>query len=611
MTVAFASIQRALALFAEALLGEPARFDVDETQSASGRRPLSTLGGATTVVLPPAIEGRDDDRRAYRHAVLHQTAYELFGTRAFDPGAFVRDHPDRPGLAETFAALEECRLDVLVARRFPGARADVAAAADSLPRPPAATAASVAHLVAQGGLHRWSVTEVAELALALCPAVAAVVPLDPSELDLESDPDRASSRVELETSGGGDDPPGTLDPLLYDLDGAPGDVDDIGSGTQADGAGAGLDLPSLAPRRGVAIERVDGLDARVRAGRSSRDVFTGRRSTLYDEWDYRAGRYLPAWCRVSERPLEGGDPDFVVEVRRRHAVLARQVRRQFRRIAADSFRRRHREPDGAELDLDAVIGSLVERRRGVVDDERLQIRRERAAREVAAAFLLDMSASTSTPVLDPEAPPLAPPAPVNPDEGYPALSWDLSEPPPVPSRTVLDVAKESLALMCDALSALGDEHALYGFSGSGRDDVEFYVAKDLHEAVSSRTWARLAAMQPRRYTRMGPAIRHATRRLQRHPARVRLLVVVSDGYPQDSDYGPDRTDKHYGIADTAKALAEAARVGVETFCITVDPAGNDYLRHMCPDERYLVIDDVHQLPGELAKLYRTLTLSRR
>jgi nitric oxide reductase NorD protein len=113
-------------------------------------------------------------------------------------------------------------------------------------------------------------------------------------------------------------------------------------------------------------------------------------------------------------------------------------------------------------------------------------------------------------------------------------------------------------------------------------------------------------MQPRSYTRMGPAIRHATARLRRHAARTRFLVVVSDGYPQDRDYGPVRGDAAYGVADTAKALEEAHRHGIVTFCITVDPAGHDYLQVMCPGDRYAVIDDVSALPAALPKLYRAL-----
>jgi nitric oxide reductase activation protein len=229
---------------------------------------------------------------------------------------------------------------------------------------------------------------------------------------------------------------------------------------------------------------------------------------------------------------------------------------------------------------------------------------------VAAAFLLDMSASTDIPVPDPAAAPAAgQPQPHDDDPYLHSGLWPGADiEPATKRRRVIDVARESLALMCDALATLGDAWAIYGFSGEGRENVEFHVAKDFGDRLSSRTWAALAAMQPQRSTRMGPAIRHALEKLRRQAARMKVLIVVSDGYPQDSDYGPDRNDEEYGIQDTARALQQAERAGVQTFCITIDPAGHDYLRRMCSPNRYLVIDEVADLPGELSKVYRALTV---
>jgi nitric oxide reductase activation protein len=251
---------------------------------------------------------------------------------------------------------------------------------------------------------------------------------------------------------------------------------------------------------------------------------------------------------------------------------------------------------------------VVDRRVGQIPDDRLHVRRERAARDVATAFLVDLSASTSSPVVDEEAP--------GPTEEevmeYRFGTYDPYDmpPPPLPSRRVLDVAKESVALMCDALEVLGDRHAVYGFSGESRHHVDFHVAKDFDDRTSPASWASIAAMRSLRYTRMGPAVRHATAKLAAEPARTKLLIVISDGYPQDIDYGPLRGDMEYGLQDTARALEEAAAAGVHTYCVTIDPAGYDYLRRMCPDQSYVVIDDVPALPGELAKLYGVLATHR-
>lgn len=352
-----------------------------------------------------------------------------------------------------------------------------------------------------------------------------------------------------------------------------------------------------------------------RAAREARDGATS--AWLYDEWDYHQQAYLEGWCRVLEERLEGDDHGFIRRVHERHGALAARIRRQFRAIRPESRQRVRRMPDGEELELDEAIRRAIDRRAGHIDDDRVYIRRERGQREVSAVFLLDMSASTDIEVRAAAAPAPAPasPAPES-DDDIPFL-WnvsrsrsdydDLDDVPERPVRRVIDVARESLALMCEAMQALGDRYAIYGFSGYGRENVEFCVAKDFDDRLSARTWAAIAAMKPRRSTRMGPAIRHALTRLVAQPTRIRVLIVVSDGFPQDRDYGPDRNDDEYGVQDTARALFEAQRAGVQTFCVTIDPSGHDYLRRMCPDDRYLVIDEVEDLPDALTKVYRALT----
>jgi nitric oxide reductase activation protein len=265
----------------------------------------------------------------------------------------------------------------------------------------------------------------------------------------------------------------------------------------------------------------------------------------------------------------------------------------------------HATEDGEELELDRVIESFVDRRAGFSPDARLYRRRQPGTRDVAAAFLLDMSASTDI-VLKPPAMARDPAEPTDPGL-YLYSGFDAQPNPPAePARCVLDVEKEAMALMGHALQVLGDSFAIFGFSGEGRHDVEFHVAKGFKERVSARTWAALAAMRPRRSTRMGAAIRHAVHKLSSETAQRKVLIIISDGYPEDSDYGPDRNSHEYGIMDTAQALRECSRQGIVDFCVTVDPSGHDYLKRMCAPSRYLVIDDVAALPRELTKIYKTL-----
>ena len=174
-------------------------------------------------------------------------------------------------------------------------------------------------------------------------------------------------------------------------------------------------------------------------------------------------------------------------------------------------------------------------------------------------------------------------------------------------RRIIDIQREAVLSMATALEGLGDRYGVYGFSGYGREAVEFYVAKEFDEPFDQGVLDAIAAMKPKRSTRMGPAIRHSVRKLLASGAALKVLLIVSDGFPQDHDYGPQRGEHEYGVQDTAKALREAENQGVETFCVTVDRAGHDYLRRMCPDNRYMVIEETAELPEALQKAYRQLT----
>lgn len=338
----------------------------------------------------------------------------------------------------------------------------------------------------------------------------------------------------------------------------------------------------------------------------------------YDEWDHELAGYRRRWCHLREKAIEPLDPPsngsaapperFVDETRRHHADLLRRVRKQFELLKPEEFRRRRRLIEGEELDLDRVVETHVDRRAGRPPDGAVYMSRRRQHRDVAAAFLLDMSASTDAeaPVEEPE-----PASGREPEPEYVGVfddfDWPDNPQPIPPGRRVIDIEKESLVLMADALETLGDDYAIYGFSGFGRKEVEFFVAKEFDDDFDREAEDRIAAMEPKRSTRMGPAIRHAAAKLAEREAKVKVLLILSDGYPQDFDYGSDRASRVYGIRDTTVALRETERQGISTFCITVDPAGHDYLREMCPERRYLVIDEIAALPSQLPKVYRGLT----
>ena len=163
--------------------------------------------------------------------------------------------------------------------------------------------------------------------------------------------------------------------------------------------------------------------------------------------------------------------------------------------------------------------------------------------------------------------------------------------------------KEALVLLGEALEAVGDSFGMYGFSGMRRSRSELYHVKHPDEAYGPFVQQRIAAIMPREYTRMGPPIRHLTRKLMASPSKVRLLVVISDGKPEDYDDYKGQ----YAIEDTRKALLEAKGCGVNPFCITIDKAAHEYLAHMFGRGNYIFVNDVKRLPQKMADMYRLLT----
>jgi nitric oxide reductase NorD protein len=163
--------------------------------------------------------------------------------------------------------------------------------------------------------------------------------------------------------------------------------------------------------------------------------------------------------------------------------------------------------------------------------------------------------------------------------------------------------KEALILLCESLEVLGDTYGIYGFSGMRRTRSELFQIKDLAEPYSDEVKGRIAAIAPQEYTRMGPPIRHLTRLLAESDARIRLLITLSDGKPEDyDDYKGD-----YAIEDTRHALIEAKAQGVHPFCITIDKQAHAYLPHMYGEVNYICIDEVKKLPNRIPEIYRGLT----
>jgi len=331
--------------------------------------------------------------------------------------------------------------------------------------------------------------------------------------------------------------------------------------TESDRLAGGRQLPSH-------VEEL--LALKVEQPAPSDHAGPGDRVVRYPEWDQGIEDYRLNWCCVVERAAEEGSGDIVGATLNAHGSEVSALRRFFESLRLPGLRRMPGQADGDDLDVDAAVRLCAERAAGVDLSDRIYVRRERKERDVAAAFLVDVSGSTSRQL----------------DSG----------------RRVIDLEKEGLVLLCEALEAVGDQYALYGYSGQGRGQVDFLVIKDFDDRLGGKAAQRLGGLAPMRQNRDGAAIRHVTAKLLAREARTRLLVLISDGRPLDDGYKDE-----YSLEDTKVALREARQRGVHPFCITIDREADGYVRRMYGDVQFAVIDHLEALPRRLPRIYQRLT----
>ena len=329
---------------------------------------------------------------------------------------------------------------------------------------------------------------------------------------------------------------------------------------------------------------------------------------VYEEWDFRADDYKPRWCIVRQKTMAEGDSAYFGTTLHNYGSLVAQIKRQFELMVPEMSRKVRRLEAGEDIDIDDVIEAMIDIRTGVGPSDKFYWRRNKVQRDVAVSFLLDTSASTAEAIDDPRRTSDDWDAPDDPVEYMVWLRTRRGEAMRRSYKRIIDVEKEAIVLITNALEAIGDVYGVYGFSGYGRENVEFYTIKDLHENFSDRVKRRIDRIVPLHATRMGPAIRHATSKLEKQEARTKLLFLISDGRPQDRGYSREGVEKEYAVHDTKMALDEARRKDINTFCLTVDRNGHDYLKTMCQDIGYEVLDDILKLPERLLFLYKRLTM---
>ena len=292
----------------------------------------------------------------------------------------------------------------------------------------------------------------------------------------------------------------------------------------------------------------------------------------YPEWDYQVQLHRPDWATVLEKRQPRGRAADIDAILAEYGPLARRIRHTIDALQPQGLVRLRRQEDGEEIDIDAAVGAMVALRLGQTPDPRVSVRYLRKTRDLAVLLLLDLSESTR-------------------------------EVLPGSDRSVLQLAREATALLAWAIHGIGDPFAVHGFASDGRHDVQYYRFKDFDQPWDDAAKARLAGMQGGLSTRMGAALRHAAGFLRRQRQQKKLLLLVTDGEPADIDV----RDPQYLRQDTRKAVEELAARGVQTFCLTLDPAADEYVARIFGAGRFAVVDRVQRLPERLPALFGQLT----
>jgi hypothetical protein len=292
----------------------------------------------------------------------------------------------------------------------------------------------------------------------------------------------------------------------------------------------------------------------------------------YPEWDYQVQLHRPNWATVYERRPPAGDVESVEGILRENKPIAARIRQIVDLLRPAGVTRQRKLEDGDEIDVNAAVEAMVSLRLGLSPDPRITLRNVLNTRDLCVLLLLDLSESTNEIVAGTD-------------------------------KTVLALTREASVLMATAIQGIGDPYAVHGFASDGRHDVRYFRFKDFNQPLDDAAKGRLAGMRGDLSTRMGAALRHAARHLLHQPQRRKLLLLVTDGEPADID----ERDPQYLRHDTRKAVEELHTRGIVTYCLSLDPLADGYVRRIFGAGNYTVIDRVQRLPERLPALFASLT----
>ncbi len=292
----------------------------------------------------------------------------------------------------------------------------------------------------------------------------------------------------------------------------------------------------------------------------------------YQEWDYQIQLHRPDWVTVYERRMPKGDAEEIDEILHEYKPIAHRIRQIIDLLAPAGVQRQRNMEDGDEIDINAAVDAMVSIRMGEQPNPRITMRNVLKTRDLSVVVLLDLSESTNETMGNSE-------------------------------KTVLQLTREAATLVATAIEGIGDPFALHGFASDGRHDVQYYRFKDFNQHFDDDARARLAGMAGGLSTRMGAALRHAGHHLLKQPERRKLILLVTDGEPADIDVQDPQHLRH----DAKKAVEELYSTGVLTYCLTLDPHADSYVKRIFGENNYTIIDHVDRLPEQLPLLFASLT----
>ncbi len=292
----------------------------------------------------------------------------------------------------------------------------------------------------------------------------------------------------------------------------------------------------------------------------------------YQEWDYQIQLPRPDWATVYERYQSKGDPEVIEDILTEYKPIAHRIKQIIDLLTPEGVQRVRNMEDGDEIDINAAIDAMVSIRMGEQPNTRITMRNVLKNRDLSVVVLLDLSESTNEKMAGSD-------------------------------KTILQLTREAATLVSTAIEGIGDPFAVHGFASDGRHDVQYYRFKDFNQHFDDEAKSRLAGMKGGLSTRMGAAMRHAGHHLLKQPERRKLILLVTDGEPADIDERDPQHLRH----DTKKAVEELYSHGVLSYCLTLDPNADSYVKRIFGESHYTIIDNVERLPEQLPTLFASLT----